>query len=75
MNMGFKTPGIDGILWTPQIILGILVYAAVGVPCGKSVPALGAAYLAATGFFCRRPFSEPPRGAGDPQKRRRKSRR
>jgi UDP-GlcNAc:undecaprenyl-phosphate GlcNAc-1-phosphate transferase len=51
MNLGFNAKGVDGILYTLQIALGILVCQSLRFEGIPSLIFLGAAYVAATGFF------------------------
>jgi UDP-GlcNAc:undecaprenyl-phosphate GlcNAc-1-phosphate transferase len=51
MNLGFNARGVDGILYALQIALGILVCQSLRVTGVSSLIFLGAAYVAAVGFF------------------------
>jgi UDP-GlcNAc:undecaprenyl-phosphate GlcNAc-1-phosphate transferase len=51
MNLGFNARGVDGILYALQIALGVLVCQSLSSKGIRSLIFLGAAYLAAMGFF------------------------
>ncbi|MDR2376195.1 MAG: undecaprenyl/decaprenyl-phosphate alpha-N-acetylglucosaminyl 1-phosphate transferase [Treponema sp.] len=51
MNLGLSSRRIDAILFTLQIILGFLVYAAIRMPAYLSLIPLALAYLAGISFF------------------------
>ncbi|MDR0731874.1 MAG: undecaprenyl/decaprenyl-phosphate alpha-N-acetylglucosaminyl 1-phosphate transferase [Treponema sp.] len=51
MNLGLSSRRIDAILFSLQIILGLLVYAAVRTPAYLSLIPLALAYLTGIGFF------------------------
>jgi UDP-GlcNAc:undecaprenyl-phosphate GlcNAc-1-phosphate transferase len=51
MELGLKTAGVDIVLWSLQIILGLLVYAAIKTPGFASLVILSAAYIIGAAFF------------------------
>jgi UDP-GlcNAc:undecaprenyl-phosphate GlcNAc-1-phosphate transferase len=51
MNLGFNARGVDGILYALQIVLGVLVCWSLVSEGARSLILLGAAYVAAAGFF------------------------
>jgi UDP-GlcNAc:undecaprenyl-phosphate GlcNAc-1-phosphate transferase len=51
MNLGFNAHGVDGTLYALQIALGLLVCRSLRSEGVRSLIFLGAAYLAAAGFF------------------------
>ncbi len=51
MNLGLRSRGIIGVLYTLQMVLGVLVFFAVTIPGKKSLFMLLSAYLIGLGFF------------------------
>jgi UDP-GlcNAc:undecaprenyl-phosphate GlcNAc-1-phosphate transferase len=51
MNLGFNARGVDGVLYALQIALGVLVCQSMQIRGIPSLIFLGAAYVAAVGFF------------------------
>ncbi|GHV30505.1 undecaprenyl-phosphate alpha-N-acetylglucosaminyl 1-phosphate transferase [Spirochaetia bacterium] len=51
LKLGFSTRGVDAVLYGLQIILGVLVFAALRCKGGQSLVFLGMAYVVTTGFF------------------------
>jgi len=51
MNMGFDARGVDAVVYTLQVALGVLVYVSVVTPGISAIFLLGAAYAIALAFF------------------------
>jgi UDP-GlcNAc:undecaprenyl-phosphate GlcNAc-1-phosphate transferase len=51
MNFGFGARGVDTVLYSLQIVLGILVFVSIWLQGALSLLVLGAAYAVSLGFF------------------------
>jgi UDP-GlcNAc:undecaprenyl-phosphate GlcNAc-1-phosphate transferase len=51
LNMGLSARGVDAVLYSLQVVLGVLVFESLRFRGTRSLIFLGAAYVTATGFF------------------------
>ncbi|GHV72995.1 undecaprenyl-phosphate alpha-N-acetylglucosaminyl 1-phosphate transferase [Spirochaetia bacterium] len=51
LNLGLSARGVDAVLYSLQVILGVLVFESLRFRGTRSLIFLGAAYMAVTGFF------------------------